>query len=561
MMRHLVTIACVLAAVSVARTDASVDSTATPPPVIRRIVIEAGDVIPPWSEEAFTSNPIARWAYDAANWLHIHTRPSVIRRELLFSEGARLDTLRLQESERILRSYVFINEAEITTTPSGPGQVDVHVRTSDNFSLAPGLILESGGGTTDVGFLLIEKNVLGFGKEFAIQYVYEDQKSLGTTRSSWLLQYRDRQLFGSRMSLYGAASHADVGDELSVSIARPFYSTTTRYAGGADISWFDGLTQVYRDKAVRAELAGRSLSTRGWAGRSWGDETRRVKLEGGVNYREDITESVTPWPGFLSRDTMHVSKQAIEPTLTLRREVNREYRTMRNLDDYGVVEDVGTGWSVAASAGIGLPSKPTRKNYAIAGISGEWSNVWGSHITVVRGTAGLRLYDDLGSGRRAWSNLWTDAFVHHYYRGLPRQTLALNVRWLGGWRADPPFQLLLGGDLGLRGYPAYEFEGTRRMLVNLEDRIFTPWKIATFGFGFVVFADAGYAWQPDDGVDPRDLHADTGFGMRVYNTRASTTRVSRIDLAFRLRGQRGFQLSLGSEQLFDLFNRRPTPTR
>jgi hypothetical protein len=97
--------------------------------------------------------------------------------------------------------------------------------------------------------------------------------------------------------------------------------------------------------------------------------------------------------------------------------------------------------------------------------------------------------------------------------------------------------------------------------VNFEDRAFVPWKIMTFGFGFVLFGDAGYAWPPEKRANLRDVYADAGVGVRLYNTRAATSRVSRIDLAFPLRGGRGFQLSFGSEQLFDLFNRRPTPTQ
>jgi len=552
----------ILAAVgSVARADAVADSTGERAPVISRIVIQAGDVIPPWSAEALTSNPVERWAYDVANWLHISTRPSVIRRELLFCEGEPLDTLKLQESERILRSYVFINEAEITTRPVGPGEVEVRVRTSDNFSFAPGIILESGGGTTDIGFLLVEKNALGFGKEVALQYVHEDYRSLGTRQNSWLLEYRDPQLLGTRLFLQSSASHNDYGSAFATSVMRPFYSSTTRYAGGMDFSWFDGRTQIFRYESVVAEHSGESRSGRAWVGRSWGDQFSRVKLEAITAYEKSLTKPVVKWSGWQPRDTMHVSRTTVEPTLTLRREVNRAYRRMQYLDDYGVVEDVGIGWNAGVGLGMGVPSQPNRKTYGTAGLFGEWSGVLGNHITVVRGNVSARLYDDLGSGRRAWSNVQTDAFVHHYYRGLPRQTLALSIGWRGGWRVDPPYQIVLGGDVGFRGYPAYRFEGTRRLLVNAEDRIFAPWKIATLGFGLVVFADAGYAWPPGEAVDLRDLYSDGGLGLRVYNTRAATSRVSRIDLAFRLRGQRGFQLSFGSEHLFDLFNRRPTPTR
>jgi len=534
-----------------------------PPRIIARIAIETGDVIPPWSYEAQTaSNPAVQWLYRVVNWSHIKTKPEIVERELLFAVGDTLDPLKLDESERILRAYPFINEAEITVPPLGPGEVEVNARTSDNYSLAPGLIFESGGGTSEYGLLLIEKNLFGLGKEVAGQYVLERNSTRNSTESSYLLQYKDPRLFRSHFALNSFLSHETLGDEVSLSVARPFYSVRTRLAGGADLDWFEGHLRLWRNEFPVAELPVHSLVSRAWMARAWGDPFRRIKLSGNVTYA-DIKYPDPPLvsAGWLPRDTLRTARRSLEPTLALGREVTREFRKMQDLDDYGVVEDVEIGWNAGVSAGFGFPSRPTDAAYGVAGASGQWSDVRGAHVTVVRGEAFLRVCDDIGAGRRTWSNLRTSAFLHHYYQGLPRQTLALNVGWRGGWRMDPPYQLVLGGDVGLRGYHSNRFEGTRRVLINAEDRIFTPWRILTYAFGFVAFADAGYVWTQERPVRPQDLRADVGFGLRIYNTRAATARVSRLDIAFNLRGERGFLLALGSEQLFDLFNKRPTPTR
>ena len=53
------------------------------------------------------------WAYRIGNKLHVETKPSVVRRELLFTAGDALDPETLKQSERNLRAMRFITEARI----------------------------------------------------------------------------------------------------------------------------------------------------------------------------------------------------------------------------------------------------------------------------------------------------------------------------------------------------------------------------------------------------------------------------------------------------------------
>ena len=530
--------------------------TAGVPTVVTAIRIVNGDVIPPWSEEAQQDHgAVARFGYSVANWLHVATQRHVIERELLVSIGDTLDSTALAESERNLRAYPFINEAHVYAVPTRRGEAEVHVRTSDNFTLAPGIIWERGGGAQDLGVIVVENSFLGLGKRVAGEYIH------GTYRSTWLGEYRDPQLFGTRWTLATAASHAGTDDAFAIEAKHPFRTFEARTAGGGKMTFFDGLTKRWRNEETIAELPTRWWHGEAWAAHAWGEPSLRAKVTAALAIDDVRFPGIISLPGdWLPRDTLRLPRRAIEPTITLGGDGFRGFHRRESLDDCGVVEDVEAGWDGGVVLGVGLPSEPTRRVYGIVGFGGRWTNVSGDHVTAIDVRTRVRLRDDAGSGRRPWSNLTTDAFLHHYWQGLPSQTLALSVGWRGGWRVDPPYQLILGGDVGLRGYPAYRFEGTRRLLVNLEDRVFTPLRLFTLRLGGVVFADAGYVWPPGQPVRPGDLRADAGFGLRVYNTRASTARVSRLDLAFRLRGERGFLLSLGSEQLFDLLNLRPTPT-
>jgi hypothetical protein len=76
--------------------------------------------------------------YPLVNKLHIQTRPSVIRRGLLFRSGERVSVRVIEESERLLRSNHFLYDVSIQPIAYRDGVVDVEVRTRDTWSLEPG---------------------------------------------------------------------------------------------------------------------------------------------------------------------------------------------------------------------------------------------------------------------------------------------------------------------------------------------------------------------------------------------------------------------------------------
>jgi hemolysin activation/secretion protein len=114
---------------------------------------------------------------------------------------------------------------------------------------------------------------------------------------------------------------------------------------------------------------------------------------------------------------------------------------------------------------------------------------------------------------------------------------------------DAPFQLSLGEDEGLRGYPFRGFTGLNRALLNLEYRVLIPWEHRLVGIGVVPFVDAGYVWNPDD-----LFGCSAGIGLRIGLKKYGRTRVLRVDYAFPLVNARGKggSLSVSTGQAFDI---------
>ena len=79
----------------------------------------------------------SNWLYSLANHLHIVTRESVIREQLLFAEGDYYIRARLEESERLLRDLNFLYDAKVRTWRVCGEVADVEVITRDTWTLSP----------------------------------------------------------------------------------------------------------------------------------------------------------------------------------------------------------------------------------------------------------------------------------------------------------------------------------------------------------------------------------------------------------------------------------------
>jgi outer membrane protein assembly factor BamA len=109
----------------------------------------------------------------------------------------------------------------------------------------------------------------------------------------------------------------------------------------------------------------------------------------------------------------------------------------------------------------------------------------------------------------------------------------------------------LGGDSGLRGYPAQWFNefGASKLLINLEYRT-RPWVISSVHVGAVLFYDAGTVYQH---LAEFDLHQGVGVGLRILFPQFNRYAF-RIDMGTPVIAPGGYavQFSYGSDQVVPL---------
>jgi hypothetical protein len=126
-------------------------------------------------------------------------------------------------------------------------------------------------------------------------------------------------------------------------------------------------------------------------------------------------------------------------------------------------------------------------------------------------------FDRLSGDARAYLPLGSPQRV------LALRTLASSDRAKGGGRVPFYLQQALGGSRTLRGYPSFRFRGEKLLLLQAEYR----WELWP-ALELALFADAGRAFRPGEGMALDDLESDYGAGIRLKTHEAV---LARLDVA------------------------------
>ncbi|TPW19186.1 MAG: hypothetical protein FD126_2938 [Elusimicrobia bacterium] len=189
------------------------------------------------------------WAFRTANRIHVATKESVLRRELLLAPGDPFDALKALETERNLRSLGFVRHASVTPRPRADGAVDLAVRTQDSWTLSPRFSVGTEGGESSVVYGISEGNLLGLGK--SVSFFNSTKGSERRTEA----RYGDPRFFRTEARMLGHFADTDRGGEYGFRLARPFFSHDSPWA--AETSW----ARVAHDETLYASAASSSTPT------------------------------------------------------------------------------------------------------------------------------------------------------------------------------------------------------------------------------------------------------------------------------------------------------------
>ena len=462
--------------------------------------------------------------YRAANAIHIRTREWVVRRQLLFKPGERVSVRLIEETERLMRSSRIFYDVSIVPVGYRDGVVDIEVRTRDTWTLEPGASASRAGGANKTGWSVRDTNFLGTG------VLVGANRTSDADRSGITYKVSQPHAFDGWTAIDYSHSKLSDGQSSALSIVRPFYAMDTRWAAGFSSSTDTRIDSVFQSGERHAQYRHSQDSAEAFGGWSEGlveGWTHRYSV--GLSYLKD-TYKVEPDLPPLPSDVQLPPDQTLTSPFFRYEVVHDNYEKVKNRDLIERPEYFAMGTQASAQLGR-----------ALTGL-GSTQNLW---LYSVSASDGFRLPSSsvlLGStsisGQTGYGQLdryLASGSIRYYDHHKDDRTLTF-VSLAGDVLKNPTAQLGLGGDTGLRGYPRSYQTGDRRVLLNVEERVYTDWyPFRLIRVGGAVFFDSGRAWDgPGESPSSARWLSNVGFGLRFLSTRSSFGNVLHIDLAFPL---------------------------
>lgn len=498
-------------------------------------------------------NPRVRWIYRAANRIHVRTRPSFIRGEVLLGPGDCLNEALVAESARILRSFQFIADADVFGVRQPDGTHHLIVETRDEWTTKTAGDVSFRGGIRLTEFSVVEENLFGRGLTLGV-FMLDDE--VVRERGGLL---RVPRVGRRNWDLDLSAARTRVGTSWKQGWVHPFMGevgtlafrqSAQRTAG--EFAWVLPRGSQNQHLVAPIETGGaevvlaRRIGTPGsylvvgggWS-REWMRPGDRTQIEGVRRGDFDVRYPVDPQV-----------QRSLEEELT-HRDVDRlhwmggvrrvRYVSLRNLDAIAGLQDVPLGTELLVSVS---PTLVVREGGHDRLLRGEL--FWGAHEApfVVQARAVLEGRDrpttvESPGTEGRFHDVIAGAYllVYRVHEAPSSRTQVVRVGADGGWQTKHPFQLTLGGPSGVRGLDLHDEPGSRRIVVSIEDRIRLRSPLPDmFDLGTTLFMDAGRIlpgqrpWEEDSG-----WRTSLGIGLRL-GFPAGSASVIRMDIAVPMQG-------------------------
>ena len=475
--------------------------------IIRNITIETLD---PFGYSDTDSNREPKnWAEKTGNRIHLKTKKLAIRNLLLFRENKPLDSLLINESERLIRSQKYIRSVRIDLKLSekNSDSVDVFIRAIDSWSLIPKGSVSS----SRSSFELNEKNFMGIGHEFKNKFT----NRFSDGKNAYNLDYTVPNIKNSFIkTTFKYNIDLDNYYGKSIDINRPFYSPFAKWAGGI---YFD--QQFRKDtlqdtNLVYAQQNFKYNSQDYWIGHAFSifkgntekNRTTNLIVSGrylNINYLESPTIAYDP-VDFYSSEKLFLSGIGI----TSRKFIQDKY-IFRN----GIIEDVPIGKIYGITGGYQYKNHKGRFYLGGQASFGNYYD-WGFLSTNFE----IGTFFDKSSTSQTTFSFQINYFTHPIELGKwklrqfikPQVIIGLNrLNVIGD-------QLTINENYGIQGFNSAVY-GTKKMMLTLQTQAYSPWDL--WGFRLNPYFNYSIALLGNDQIGLLDskAYSKIGIGLIINN--------------------------------------------
>ncbi len=444
------------------------------------------------------------------NRAHIRTKDPVIRRNLLFSEGDALNPDLLAESERLLNDLSFVYNARIEVTPDAeqPDAVEVWVVVRDVWSISFDIPLPK---ADFVKIGLNEKNLFGRGNLLESKVVWEQSadRTWGTE-----FRYRKENWYGTFLGSEIAYQNRKDKEWFYVQLDRPFLTPSIRLAGGgyyARTSEHKILTLSDSVKHLR-----NYGTANGWLGYSIPLKNNDI----GRSHKKNLTFTVSltnqhffkrPGDADFARDYYSIqNRTTFLGSVSLSRQT---FFTSSMIYNFGRVEYISTGSLLTATGGVEHNEFGRRAYFGLQLSTGSYLNRFGYISPTISGSS---FYNGSKTEQGVFE-LEVKYFSPLYTLGRYKLRGFVNNRYTRGFHTYDDEYATLNRDFYFMGFHSDSVSGLKRLNLDVELDLFTPWKF--HGFRFVVFAGTQIGWigESSTSVFENSAYTSVCAGLRIRN--------------------------------------------
>jgi len=443
------------------------------------------------------------------NFMHIKTRNWVIKNHLLLKENDVIDPLKMEESERLLRSSGFIREAKITVVPV-PGtrdSFDLLVLSQDYWSIRPDITVSS----SRVRYRIVETNLGGLGHVFdnRVTDLLKDSSPLILDGSYTVPTIGNTYI--SPSIYYGTSSETNIR---GLSIVRPFISPLTKIAGGLELLSRAQSDSIRFSEDTLYNYKYKSFVSDVWLGYSWKlmngetDEERSTRFVTALRYSRLRYPTLIPYneqvQKHFSRSDFYLASISIS---------SRKYIKEKYIFKFGEIEDVPVGNKITFTTGLENRNDGTRNYFGVYGATGRYFN----KIGYIYGGLGYSTFLKKSNLFKSEVSAEIIYFSPLSKFGAWRTRQFISYNFIYGINRDSDEFIRLNGDIGVPGYKNELPYGTSRMLVTYQIVLYTPYEFLGFRFAPIFIASAGIVGDYNKSVFNARVYQAYGLGILIKN--------------------------------------------
>lgn len=444
------------------------------------------------------------------NKLHLKTKSFTVRSLLLVKPNQPLDSIRVKESERLIRNQRYIRRVRIKPIEiAGTDSVDLDVRVLDAWSIYPNGSLS----TSSARLNLSTRNFGGLGHFVSGYYRTKFTTGEDAVRGQYFIP-NIAQTFISTNLYY----EKDLADNYvkTIAVNRNFYSPLTKWAGGISYN-----QTFYRDSVPNVLKETFDISnfkynyTNIWGGYSMRlyEKYKNQRIITNlitsvrffnVNYSEQPTQLYDPYSFYSDNKTVLAST-----SISSFNYVKDQYIFYDN-----IIEDIAVGKNLGITTGI------------------QWKNnirrpYLGAHLSF-----GDYFKTGYFGGSIQWGTFFNGKELEQSVFRLEGMYFS-KVFQLGNWKFRQFFnpelvigynridyekdRISLNGRYGIEGFDSYHLRGTKKLLLNFQTQSYAPKQWLGFRFNPFLNMSLGMIGDTDHFIFEKQIYARFGLGVQINN--------------------------------------------